>query len=65
MYSLRVAINRQEEDLNALEQWSHKWQMLCNSKKCEFLRITFSLALLDHFFSFYIPRPNIKGKKVV
>ena len=30
-----------QQDLNALEQWSLKWQlMLCNPTKCEFLRIT-------------------------
>ena len=24
-----------QQDLNALEQWSHKWQMPFNPKKCE------------------------------
>ena len=26
-------------DLDSLAQWSHKWQMSFNSRKCEFLRI--------------------------
>ena len=39
-----------QQDLNALEQWSHKWQMPFNPKKCEFLRITNKKSPLIHTF---------------
>ena len=29
-----------QKDLDSLTQWSCKWQMQCNPRKCEFLRIT-------------------------
>ena len=29
-----------QKDLDSLTMWSHKWQMLFNPRKCEFLRIT-------------------------
>ena len=29
-----------QEDLEALVQWAHNWQMEFNFQKCEFLRIT-------------------------
>ena len=29
-----------QEDLDALVQWAHIWQMEFNYQKCEFLRIT-------------------------
>ena len=29
-----------QKDLDSLTQWSHKWQMHFNPRKCEFLRIT-------------------------
>ena len=32
--------NLLQNDLDLLTQWSHKWQMSFNAKKCEFLRVT-------------------------
>ena len=29
-----------QRDLDLFTQWSHKWKMIFNPKKCEFLRIT-------------------------
>ena len=36
-----------QQDLNALEQWSHKWQMPFNPKKCEFLPFNSYLLYCD------------------
>ena len=47
-----------QQDLNALEQWSHKWQMPFNPKKCEFLRITNKKSPLIH--TYYIATSPIK-----
>ena len=47
-----------QQDLNALEQWSHKWQMPFNTKKCEFLRITNKKSPLIH--TYYIATSPIK-----
>ena len=43
---------RLQNDLDSLMQWSHKWQMHFNPRKCEFLRITNKKSFLP--FSYYI-----------
>ena len=30
----------QEEDLNTIQLWANKWQMMFNPDKCELIRIT-------------------------
>ena len=47
-----------QQDLNALEQWSQKWQMSFNPKKCEFLRITNKKSPITH--TYYIATSPIK-----
>ena len=29
-----------QEDLNSLQLWANKWQMMFNADKCELIRIT-------------------------
>ena len=42
-----------QDDLNSLNmEWSHKWQMHFNPRKCEFLRITNKKTFLS--FSYHI-----------
>ena len=43
---------RLQNDLNSLMEWSHKWQMHFNPRKCEFLRITNKKTSLS--FSYHI-----------
>ena len=59
VYSKDDCISLQQlEDVNALEQWSHKWQMPFNPKKCEFLHITNKKSPLIH--TYYIATSPIK-----
>ena len=37
---INVCHQLQQEDLEALVQWAHNWQMEFNFQKCELLRIT-------------------------
>ena len=48
-----------QNDLNSLMEWSHKWQMHFNPRKCEFLRITNKKTFLS--FSYHINGCQIQG----
>ena len=39
-----------QQDLDKLTEWSHKWQMIFNPKKCEFLRITNKKNPIPHTY---------------
>ena len=47
-----------QQDLNALEEWSQKWQMSFNPTKCEFLHITNRKSPVIH--TYYIATSPIK-----
>jgi len=42
-----------QRDLDALEQWSIKWQMPFNPSKCELLRITQKKNPVTHSYTCY------------
>ena len=46
-----------QQDLDKLTEWSHKWQMIFNPKKCEFLRITNKKNPIPH--TYYIDNCQI------
>ena len=57
-----------QKDLDQLIEWSHKWQMIFNPKKCEFLRISNKKNIILHNYYIdgcpigeVIPMPNILG----
>ena len=47
-----------QNDLDILTQWSYKWQMMFNPKKCEFLRITNKTNIVS--CTYYISNHLIK-----
>ena len=47
-----------QADLNTLEQWAKKWNMIFNPSKCEFLRVTIKANPIP--MSYYIQNEKIK-----
>ena len=50
-----------QRDLDLLTQWSHKWQMIFNPKKCEFLRLSNNKNIIPNIY--YVDNHSIKEVK--